>query len=248
MFERFSWRATLSMAVGVVCGCALIAYTPDAAGEPPGSCGNTAAGANGWGAPTREENFDSPSLPGWDVYDGPGHAGNGRRTSAAVNVSDGRLTITGDSSGNSGGMALFPGQKYGRWEACVRSTVAADGYHSVLLLWPDAENWPRGGEVDFMEIKTGSRQLVEGNLLSGHNKRWQGSTVAVDATQWHSWAVEWTSEKLAFYLDGRPWWTTTNTADLPPGSMHFCIQLDNFGGDLSEGGQLIADWVRQYRA
>ena len=33
--------------------------------------------------------------PDWNVYDGPGHAGNGRRDPGAVSVDDGVLTITG---------------------------------------------------------------------------------------------------------------------------------------------------------
>ncbi len=229
--------------------CALIAFVPVTDADPPGkaeNCPITAAGQYGWGAPSREENFDNASLPGWNVYNGPGHAGNGRRTSDAVTVSDGLLTITGDAAGNSGGMAWWPGQKFGRWEACVKSAASAPGYHSLLLLWPDAENWPNGGEVDFMEIKSPDRQLVEVNLLSGRDNTWERGTVAVDATQWHSWAVEWTGERIVTYIDGRPWWTTTNTPAFPPGPMHLCIQLDNMGKDVSAGGQEVVDWVREY--
>ena len=38
------------------------------------------------------------------------------------------------------------------------------------------------------------------------------------------------------------------TTHVPHGPMHLCIQLDNFGGDISDGGQEIVDWVRQYPA
>lgn len=214
--------------------------------EPGGSCGTTAAASNNWGSPNVTSDFSS--LAGWHVYDGQGHAGNGRRTPAAVSVSDGILTITGDAAGNSGGMGSNSGQRYGRWEVCARSSAGAETYHPVLLLWPDAEDWPVGGEIDFMEITDPARQYVEGWLHYGPDDRREGGGVVVDATQWHSWAVEWTPDRIVYYVDGRPWWSTTNTAHFPPRSMHLCIQLDNFGGDTSQGGQLMVDWARQYPA
>lgn len=218
------------------------------AGADPGSqCSNTAAATLNWGTPNRADDFTDPSsLDGWGLYDGPGHAGNGRRTPSAISVADGHLTITGDAHGDSGGMAWNPGQLYGRWEACAKSTVAAEGYHSLLLLWPDAEDWPVGGEVDFMEVTDPTRQSVEGWLHYGPHDGKIHHELRIDATQWHSWAVEWTPQHIAAYVDGNMWWEITNPALLPPRPMHLCIQLDNFGGDIGEGGQMSVDWVRQY--
>ena len=77
---------------------------------------------------------------GAGLYNGPGHAGNGRRTPSAAAVAGGVLTINGDADGNSEGMAWAgAGTKYGRWEARVRAPVADKDYHAVLLLWPDNE-------------------------------------------------------------------------------------------------------------
>lgn len=212
-----------------------------------GNCPNTAAAAHGWGAPNRIDDFTDPgSLNQWSIYDGPGHNGNGRRTRDAVSVADGKLTITGDPQGNSGGMAWFPGQLHGRWEACVRSSPSGPDYHSLLLLWPDAENWPVGGEIDFMEIGDPTRQSVEGWLHYGPNDERESSAVQIDATQWHSWAVEWTPQRVAMFVDGVQWWEATDPAHLPPGPMHLCIQLDNFGANLNDGGSLAVDWARQY--
>jgi hypothetical protein len=210
-------------------------------------CPVTAADTQNWGAANRADDFgDQSSLAGWNLYDGPGHNGNGRRTPSAISVGDGTLTITGDAQGNSAGIAWNPGQMYGRWEVCARSPQAAPGYHSVLLLWPDAEDWPSGGEVDFMESTDPARQNVEGWLHYGPNDDREFSEVPIDATQWRSWAVEWTPQRLAMFVDGALWWQSTNTANLPPRPMHLCIQLDNFGGDLRDGGQLQVDWARQY--
>ena len=218
--------------------------------EPPPTptCATTAAETHGWGVPSRSDEFNGSGPAGWRLYDGPGHAGNGRRTPTAVSVADGVMTITGDAHGNSEGMAWPPGQTYGRWEACVRSSPAAPGYHSVLLLWPDADDWPSGGEIDFMEITDPRRQAVGASVHYGTTDHQESGAVDVDATAWHSWAVEWTSGTITFYLDASPWWQVANSAIIPHRAMQLCIQLDDLGGDISEGGELMVDWVRRYPA
>jgi Glycosyl hydrolases family 16 len=240
-----------SSAILLVVGIAVCSVTrarPTASADPgQGKCPTTAAATHDWGTPNRSEDFtNGSSLAGWDLYDSVGNEGNGRRTPSAAFVADGLLTITGDAQGNSEGMAWQAGQMYGRWEVCVRSTPAPDGYHSVLLLWPDSENWPSDGEVDFMEITDPSRQSVEFWLHYGPDNSDESGGVQIDATQWHAWAVEWTPHGITAYVDGNLWFETTNTRHLPPGPMHMTIQLDNFGGDLSGGAQMQVDWARQY--
>lgn len=218
-----------------------------AGGAGTSKCPTTAAQTFGWGQPNRRDEFDSSSTSDWNIYDGAGHAGNGRRSPTAISLVDGLLTITGTSDGTSGGMAWNPGQKYGRWEGCVQSPPGADSLHSLLLLWPDAENWPVGGEVDFMEISDPHRQRVEGFLHYGADNSQESASVNIDASQWHAWAVEWTADHIAYYVDGKQWWETTDKSHLPPGPMHLTIQLDYFGGGASETQQHV-DWVRQYDA
>lgn len=237
--------ATL-MSVATVLGTMNLHSTADAA-SGNGNCANTAAAVHGWGDPNREDDFTSPAtLSTWDVYDSEGHDGNGRRTPSAVSVADGTLTITGDAEGNSGGIAWNPGQYQGRWEACVKSPPASANYHSVALLWPDANDWPSGGEIDFMEISDPTRQSAQAFVHYGPDDTREDANILVDAAQWHSWGVEWTSERIAVFMDGALWWETSTPAALPPRLMHLCIQLDNFGGDISAGGQVSVDWVRQY--
>ena len=69
------------------------AQAPDVAPN----CPITAGAANNWGTPNRTDDFNDPSsLRSWYVYDGPGHAGNGRRTPDAISISNGlmRLRVT----------------------------------------------------------------------------------------------------------------------------------------------------------
>jgi hypothetical protein len=130
----------------------------------------TAAATLGWGTPVRADEFDAGTGQ-WSIYDGPGHGGNGRRSPRAVAVRDGVLTITGDSSGTTAGMSWGHGRRYGRWEARVRAPAADPAYHAVLLLWPDAENGPEGGEIDFMEIGDPTRQKADVFLHHGPDDR-----------------------------------------------------------------------------
>lgn len=210
-----------------------------------GADGPTAAATHGWGTPSRTDEFDGGVGGDWGIYDGSGHDGNGRRSPDAVSVADGILTITGTPDGTTGGMAWNPGRMYGRWEARVRSPAGDPNYHSVLLLWPDAENWPVGGEVDFMEISDASRQNVEMFLHYGADNSQVQGDIDIDATQWHTWAVEWTPDHIAAFVDGEEWWRTEDTGILPPGPMHLTIQLDNFGSPGQET-QMYVDWVREY--
>jgi len=221
--------------------------TPRTAPPPTSGSGTTAAETYGWGAPSKLDDFTAGALPGWGLYDGAGHSGKGRRSPSAVVVRDGVLTITGSADGTTGGMAWGPGQRYGRWEGRVRTPVGDGDYHSLLLLWPDAEDWPRGGEADFMEISDPSRRSTDGFLHYGANNSQLSASVAVDATQWHNWAVEWTPTRLTYFVDGRAWFTTTRTDTLPPGPMHLCVQLDWFpSGGRSTPSSMQVDWVRYY--
>jgi hypothetical protein len=229
-----SLGAVLCVAAGVICHPA-----PALAAD---NCPATAAAANGWGAPNLSDDFDDPSsLANWNLYNGPGNNGNGRRTPSAVSVADGVLTITGDPQGNSEGMSWSPGQTYGRWEVCVKSPPASPNYHSVLLLWPSRRG---GGEIDYMEISDPTRQRVDAFVHFGSKQ--DAGHIWTDATQWHSWAVEWSPQRIATYVDGAQWWEDTNPAHIPSGLMRMCMQLDNFGGDISQGGQQMVDWARQY--
>ncbi|MBN9795399.1 hypothetical protein DMP17_43475 [Pseudonocardia sp. TMWB2A] len=219
---------------------------PEAGGAAAAE-GTTAAAKLGWGQPVRTDEFDN-GTDGWSIYDGAGHAGNGRRTPDAAAVADGVLTITGDSQGNTAGMAWKEGsQQYGRWEGRVRAPVGDPSYNALLLLWPTAENWPEGGELDFMEMMDPSRQKTNAFFHYGADNSQVEGSVEIDATQWHNWALEWTPDRITAYVDGEKWFETTEQKVQPPGPMHLCIQLDWFpkGGSGKET-QMQVDWVRQY--
>lgn len=208
----------------------------------------TASGALGWGEPDVVDEFDGPLGGAWRVYSGSGFDGQGTRTADALTVDDGVLTVTGDSTGATGGMAWATGQEYGRWEARVRTPVSDPSYNALLLLWPD-DPTAAGSEIDFMEMLDPTRQTA--NAFVHHPGAEAGPAmgeVAVDGTAWHTWAVEWTPTAVTTYVDGVQWWSVDDPALLPSGPMHLCVQLDWFpaGEEGVRESSMQVDWVRQY--
>jgi hypothetical protein len=217
----------------------------------PPTTPTTAAARYGWGTPYETAFTGLSALSkGWGVYDSVGHAGYGRRTPAALSFVDNTMIITGDAAGNTGGLAWMPGQKYGAWEVRVRVPQGAANYHAVALLWPDAENFPVGGEIDFMELGDDASRQYVGHFLhySAQNKTEQ-SISHVDATQWHNYAVSWTPQAITMYIDGVPEFVSTDTSHFPPGPMHLALQLDPSETrpiSLAGGAQMMVAWARQY--
>lgn len=210
----------------------------------------TAAAKFGWGTPI-STNFTGPAaLQQWGVYNGPMDGGLWRYTPSAISFANNVMTITGDEQGNSGGLAWGPGghgQKYGMWEVRVKVPPGAPDYHPVLLVWPDSGNWPTDGEIDFFEIQGDPNRTYTSTALhySAQNL-WETSAVRVDATQWHNYALEWTPTRITAYVDGVPYFTSTNTSHFPPGPMHMTIQLDAAGYNVAGGAKMNVAWARQY--
>ncbi|WP_051233199.1 glycoside hydrolase family 16 protein [Pseudonocardia asaccharolytica] len=202
------------------------------------------------------DEFDGDTLDTtfWHPYSGETTGGNGRHRPSNIAVSDGVMTITSRGR-ESAGMAWQPGQLYGRWEVRARTEVGT-GYGAVILLWPDAEDFPKGGEIDFMEIPKPSRTESNFVLHYGRNNSQVGTSVQGDFTEWHNYAVEWTPDHVAGFIDGQEIFRSTDKAQIPPRPMHLAIQQDigPYGKDwippLDETSpaqvQLHLDWVRIY--
>jgi hypothetical protein len=227
--------------------------TTTAATPPPPDPGNgvQAASRLGWGSPVHGDEFTGTAVDPakWALYDGPGHDGNGLRRPSQITVGHGILTIAGNSVGTTGGMSMHYGRKYGRWEARMQVPRGDYRYHPVLLLWPDAEDWPVGGEVDYAET-TAAASDVDFFLHYSAQNRTTHASKAVDLTQWHNYAVEWTPTGIRGYVDGVRFFSDTTLSHLPPGPMHQTIQLDWFpnGSTPTTPSQMNVAWVRIYNA
>jgi hypothetical protein len=216
---------------------------------PPSTEGVTAAAKFNWGTPVVADEFNGTGGLGplWSAYDSEGHAGNGLRRPSAFVQGGGVVTVTGTENGVSGGAAMEHGQFRGKWEARMKVVRGDSDYHPVLLLWPDAEDWPVGGEVDFAEMQSTSPD-VDFFLHFGSSNNQTHAAKAVDITQFHNYAVEWNSSCIKGYIDGEQFFSDCNTGHLPPRSMHATMQLDAFGGDSGyTRTQMIVDFYRVYK-
>ncbi len=237
----------------------------------------TAAERCGWGAPLPEwsDEFDygfetAPAVPDrakWRLAGGgpgkcwPGHVGNGRRCDVNTRVVGGILRMTGEANGDTGWLASPYGQRYGRWEARIRSRATAldngQQYHPLLLLWPDSNDHPEDGEYDYLENGAPGESCAEAFLHYPHP---EGVPVqqkfarkcGVELSQWHNLALEWTPDHLRGFLDGEEWFRFADGANADRDciqcapSMHQIIQLDNFHGDDLQSALYEVDWARVY--
>lgn len=248
---------------------------PDEPAEPadpaePGGAGaaSTAAERHGWGTPLpASDEFDYTGRPDparWKAAGEcwPGHAGNGGRCASRTTVRDGRLVQTGLADGRSGWVASTFDQRYGRWEARVRSR--ADGpdngrqYHPLLIIWPSSDRWPQDGEYDFLENGAPGEDCAEAFIHYPHGRGPVQQEFVREAgcgaplSEWHTVAIEWTPEHIAGFIDGEQWFRYSGGArgnrrdiqDMPSG--HLTIQLDNFFGRDMQPATYEVDWVRIY--
>ena len=219
------------------------------------STATEAAVRYGWQIQDRDE-FNGNALgPAWKPYTGPTTDDVGRHDPANLHVADGMLSIVSHGL-SSGGLEWAPGQLYGRWEVRARTQKAA-GYGDVLILWPDAEDFPIGGEIDFLEIPKPERNEYTFNLHFGADNSQNGTKVAGDFTQWHNYAVEWMPDHVAAFVDGQEVFRTTERHQIPPRPMHLAMQQDVGPYDdwipprdatTPAEVHFDIDWVRIYRA
>lgn len=233
--------------------------------QPP-AAGNTAAERLGWGTPiaAASDEFNGTSLDRskWSPYSGPGHAGNGRRVAGNNVVGNGYLRQVGAANGDSAGLASTFNQRYGKWEARVRSNGSGSGstYHPVLIIWPQSDRWPADGEYDFLENGSPGAACAESYIHYPHPRTpvqqefKRETNCGAPLSEWHHVAFEWTPQFVAGYIDGKQWFKYSggagpngraNIQDMPSG--HLTIQLDNFHGSGMQPATFDVDWVRTYR-
>lgn len=223
--------------------------------SPVSSCGatmdagaDTAAQRFGWGTPIAGSEFtdlDTLEQEGWLVFEGPGYQGKGRQSADQLELRDGLLVITGESSGVTGAVGYYGAvQQYGRWEARIRIPQGDGNYHPVALLWPSSERWPEDGEIDYFE-SSGTARTSTFSLHHGESTSPEVAEIAIDR-DWHTYAVEWTPTSITAYLDGEEYATMTNTTHFPPGEMWHSFQLDWMGERGRVDTVMEIDWLRVY--
>jgi beta-glucanase (GH16 family) len=208
-----------------------------------------------------------------------------RRTQGAANPSAGPTgpMKTGDYAS---GKILTQGKaswRYGRVEARAR-VPGGQGVWPAIWMMPERGaygGWPKSGEIDILETvnlgapcepcEGGHENRVFGTIhfagdASGAHKQFGGATpMPASADGFHVYAVEWSPEAIAWFVDGRQyaqakaadWKRTDQDAGPAPFDQPFHLILNlAFGGRWPEGANdkgvdeaalpatMEVDWVR----
>jgi hypothetical protein len=210
-----------------------------------------------WGAVIDGDEFQYSGPPNsrWSMYDGPGHDGNGTRDPEAYNVANGILTCTGTAGGSTGGMAFMGrSSKYWRLEWRVRLySINPQGsghrYHGVLILWPDSDQWPQGGEDDFYENLADAGTFTAYIHIPGNDPGGQHAFEDIrplDLQNWHNVAFERSRTGVTGWIDGQQVFKVTDSNIQVPGPLHITTQLDSFYPSGMEPAKMEHQWLRIY--
>ena len=223
---------------------------------------------------------DVPDPAVWDYKEGAHGWGNNERQNYTKDrensyVSDGTLKIVAkkNEKGKWTSARLFSQFKksmtYGYLE--FRAKVPTEkGCWPALWMLPEKDTygiWPRSGEIDVMEASAnvwGNQVYGTAHCLSGHGGNpviSVGTEVKKMNKKWHTYAVNWDSEGIAWYYDGKLLCTYRNPHKTDDGWMEwpfdqpFYIIMNvamggNLGGDIDgkiDNCTMEVDYVRLYQ-
>lgn len=212
---------------------------------------------NGW-VQTFFDGFDGAYLDraAWPIVQNNVGA-NGGFTYAPSNVFgfDGEMNVANIAGGNGWTSGAFQqgwnGQMYGRWEISARFD-AGQGVTAAILLWP--ESGDSRYEIDLVEPRSADKTTLNNVTIHGPN---DAITIPFDydATQWHTYTVDFRPGLIDIYLDGAKILETSDRVSDEPMSLGFLGYVAT-GGDSWFGGQpnaqtpavtaLHIDWVRTW--
>jgi hypothetical protein len=189
-----------------------------------------------FGCPVFTDQFNGTALntsatpQGWAIYDFPDVVHP--RVKQNFRVANGEAQLVGTYNRTTGeiygaGAVQRIEQKYGRYEVRMKADKGR-GYSAVSLLWPsDAYEWPRDGELDLFEVPSHDRSYVMQVTHNGDPMVQKIFNTKMDASQWHTYAIEWTPTKLVYFIDGKATFTVTDQRLIPTtGDLRLTLQLD----------------------
>ncbi|UFN50475.1 family 16 glycosylhydrolase [Roseomonas sp. OT10] len=134
-------------------------------------------------------------------------------------------------------------QQYGYFEARIKMS-AGDGLFPAFWLLPSDNTWPP--EIDVME-----------QLGRAPGEVWQmGNQVHLDTTEWHTYGLEWTAERLAWFVDGKMTHVVYDHNQHTPMYMILNVAMGgNWAGGVTQVpeksgdllGDMQVDYVRAYQ-
>lgn len=184
-------------------------------------------------------------------------------------VSDGSLKIQARKIGNtvySIRMNTNKSWKYGWFEARLKVSDVPGAWPAFWMMPKNFKTWPGDGEIDIMEYaistqgKNKSSSSIHCNAFNwpAGTQKTHVQTVANAATEYHVYALEWTSAEMKFYIDGHLHLTFKNDGlgyDHWPFDNPFYLKLNmawggNMGGKTDQTGlpaTYEVDYVRVFK-
>ncbi|NQV77952.1 MAG: glycoside hydrolase family 16 protein [Lutibacter sp.] len=225
-----------------------------------------------------EFDFDgSPCSDNWTYDLGAGGWGNGEAQNYTnrvenVIVKGGFLKITAkkevyQNSQYTSTRMLSMGKfdfTYGKVEVRAKLPSGKGTWPAIWMLGANFKTvgWPTCGEIDIME-HAGNRQGTISSAMHtpsshGNTSNVGSQTLADVSTAFHIYAVEWTSEKMTFSVDGVVHYTynpaTKNSSTWPFNDKQFLILNVAMGGSFGGGidaafieSSMEIDYVRVYQ-
>jgi hypothetical protein len=140
------------------------------------------------------------------------------------------------------------GMLYGRYTVRYRADPLP-GYKTAWLLWPDSENWPTDGEIDFPEGDLNGTMNAFMHWQNGTSGNSQDAYATSDTySSWHTATIEWTPAAVTFYLDGQV--IGRSTSNIPNTPMHWVLQTESATDGTvpsdATAGNVQVDWVAAY--
>ncbi len=158
--------------------------------------------------------------------------------------------------------------QYGRIEARLKMPRGYGTWPAFWMLGANIHNpgigWPRCGEIDIMEHPNVLDTITAAVHTEAYNhtigtSKTMGYPISTYDTQFHVYGVEWTEQKLSFYVDDHTFFTVTkaemgDTEAEWPFDQPFWLILNlavggPYGGDPTDGDYpytMQVDWVRVY--
>ncbi|GAB3957791.1 hypothetical protein GCM10028805_51170 [Spirosoma harenae] len=105
--------------------------------------------------------------------------------------------------------------KHGRIEALAKLPAGRGTWPAIWMLGSNIStvNWPRSGEIDIMEHVGFDPGVVHGTIHTeayNHAKKTEkGKAITVKnvSTEFHLYAIEWTADKIDFFVDDQKYYT-----------------------------------------
>ncbi len=150
--------------------------------------------------------------------------------------------------------------QYGRVEVRAKLPVGKGVWPAIWMLGSNISEvgWPLCGEIDILEYVGREPHMVFNSL---HTKDSHGNTINTRKTRikdieegFHTYAADWTAEKITFYIDGDLVYTfqpSERTEGIWPFDQPFYLILNvaiggNFGGHDIDDTALPQDFVIDY--